>query len=102
MNKIDSLDHIAINVKSIEDSVMWYESNFDCKVKYKDETWALLDISGVSIALTLSREHPPHIGFLVKEFPENLKDKVKKHRDNTEYVYMCDNSGNMLELIKRV
>lgn len=99
--EIVSLDHIALNVNSIKESVEWYNNNFEIKIIYEDDSWALFSIGETKIALTLKKEHPPHIGFLVDSFPNDLKSNIKTHRDNTEYVYISDNSGNILELIKR-
>jgi len=96
-----SVDHIALNVSSIEESISWYSENFDIDIIYKDESWALFSLAGTKFALTLKKDHPPHVGFLVKEFPNSLLKEVKRHRDDTEFVYIVDNSGNILELIKR-
>ena len=101
MNNISSLDHIAINVSNIENSIEWYTRELNASIIYRDKTWCLLSIANTKIALTIKDEHPPHVGFLIKEFSKNHIDKVKKHRDNTEYVYISDIDGNIIELIKR-
>ena len=38
---LDTIDHIAIQVKNIEKSVEWYKSKFKCKVIYLDKTLGL-------------------------------------------------------------
>ena len=62
MKKLSNLklDHIAINVKSISESAAWYTENLNAQVDYIDETWAMLDIDGTKLALTVSSQHPPH------------------------------------------
>ena len=94
------LDHIAIVVKNIEKSVLWYLENFNAKIKYQDETWAMLEVCNTSVALTLINQHPPHIAFKIDNeslFPEGLD--IKMHRDGTKYVYQKDIDGNVIELI---
>ena len=73
------LDHIAINVSNIEDSVSWYKEKLKAKV--------------------LS-EHPPHISLQVKslkEFPDGCETNT--HRDGSVYFYDPDPDGNIIEWI---
>ena len=92
-----TLDHVAINVKNIKESIAWYESNLSASVLYEDETWAMLCCAGFKIALTIESQHPPHIGIEVEEFSSD--DEVKMHRDGSCYVYKSDPDGNVIELI---
>ena len=39
--KFDNIDHIAIQVKNVKDSLEWYLNNFKCEEIYSDDTWAL-------------------------------------------------------------
>ena len=92
------LDHVAINVKDINESVRWYVEKLQAKIKYQDETWAMLDCGGIKLALTISEQHPPHIAFCV----ENLQDipgAPKYHRDGSAYVYNTDPDGNVIEYV---
>ena len=97
MPKIDHVAMTAIDIKKTSD---WYVDNLNFKIKYIDETWALLTNEfGLRIALTKADQHPPHIAFEVpdlKSFPEG---KIKYHRDGSAYLYIEDPSGNTIEYI---
>ena len=92
------LDHIAVNVESITESVEWYCKNFSATVAYADDTWAMLDINGTKLALTISNQHPAHTAFRVQRI-EDLGSDYREHRDGSCYVYIDDPSGNVIELI---
>jgi len=92
-----SLDHIAINVTDINKSVAWYVKEFDAVLEYQDETWAMLDIDGTKLALTLEHQHKPHIAF--KQYSVPLPEGVKMHRDGSRYIYINDPDGNVIEKI---
>jgi len=93
-----SLDHIAINVQDITESVQWYSKTFGAKVEYIDDTWAMLDIGGTKLALTIPNQHPSHTAFRVESLDE-LGPDYREHRDGSCYVYIDDPSGNVIELI---
>tara|TARA_B100000214_G_scaffold372769_1_gene351677 strand:+ start:328 stop:630 length:303 start_codon:yes stop_codon:yes gene_type:complete len=95
------IDHVALVVDSIYDSVVWYRDRFNAHVDYEDETWAMLDISGSKLALVLKSQHESHIAVRVNsisEFPDGCE--VKQHRDGSWYFYDTDPSGNVVEWIK--
>ncbi len=93
-------DHAAICVKSISNSVEWFTSNLSAEILYCDETWAMLSVGNVKVALTLESQHPPHLGFKVDSLSDMPSGAdVKKHRDGTSYVYKEDLDGNVIELI---
>mgnify|MGYP003630992636 FL=1 len=92
------LDHIAINVKDITVSKEWYANNLGATVDYEDDTWAMLDCSGTKIALTISKQHPPHIGFTCTTLSE-LPGMPKYHRDGSAYVYTKDPDDNVVEYV---
>ena len=89
------IDHIALQVKDIQESITWYVDNFECEIIYQDESWAFLQFENIKLALVIKSEHPYHIAFEVDE----LKDG-KTHRDNSISKYINDPSGNKVELIK--
>ena len=94
-------DHIALNVKNIHTSVVWYKENMKADVEYEDQTWAMLAVDGIKIALTLEGHHPSHIAFQVdslSDFPDGCE--IKQHRDGSWYYYDRDLSGNVIEWIK--
>tara|TARA_R100001591_G_scaffold111668_1_gene123452 strand:- start:214 stop:504 length:291 start_codon:yes stop_codon:yes gene_type:complete len=94
---MDKLNHIAINVKNINESIEWYVHNTDCIVEYSDETWALIAYDNCKLALTVAEEHPPHICFEIHG--AETFGKLKEHRDGTKSVYIKDPSGNTIEML---
>ena len=64
IEEMKSIDHIAIVVDNIKESVAYYVVEHKARILYMDETWGLLQFKNVNLALTLEGEHPPHIGFV--------------------------------------
>ena len=93
-----SLDHVAINVDNINSTVEWYVNSVGATVEYIDDTWAMLDVGGSKLALTIRSQHPPHVAFRVACL-EELGPEYREHRDGSCYVYRVDPSGNTVELI---
>ena len=94
------LDHIAINVKDIKKASDWYMKNLGATIEYLDETWAMLDIEGTKLALTVSRQHPPHFAFTLQsldDFPTG--EEIRYHRDGSAYLYIEDLDGNTIEYV---
>ena len=91
-------DHVAICVENIDDTAIWYSKNVDATIDYIDKSWAMLDIKGTKLALTLHDHHPPHVAFCVDSL-EELGPDYREHRDGSCYVYKMDPSGNIIELI---
>ena len=52
MNKLENIDHIAIQVKDIKKSVKWYTDNYSCKVIYSDDTWGFLQFENIVLKNT--------------------------------------------------
>jgi len=81
-------------------SVEWYVRRFNAKVLYEDLTWAMLDIGGQRVALTVPSEHPPHIAINIEKFdnfPEGTE--IRFHRDGSMYCYVTDLDSNTVEYI---
>jgi catechol 2,3-dioxygenase-like lactoylglutathione lyase family enzyme len=94
---LDSIHHIAISVRAIQPAVEWYQKNFQCKVSYQDDTWAMLDFANMKLALVIPEQHPPHIAFV---HPEAEKyGALKTHRDGTRSCYVNDPAGNAIEIL---
>ena len=94
------LDHIAINVEEIKTASDWYTKNLGAKIDYIDETWAMLDINGTKLALTVSLQHPPHLAFTLQsleDFPKG--EEIRYHRDGSAYLYIEDPDGNTIEYV---
>ena len=92
------IDHIALQVDNIEESVKWYRENYGCSVIYSDDSWAMLQFDNIKVALVVEDEHPYHIAFEIDGIQGNGKN-WKYHRDNTISRYIDDTSGNKVELI---
>lgn len=95
---LDQIDHIAVQVQDIEETVRWYSERFNCAVSYKDETWALLKFGNISLAFVVKSQHPPHIG--ISRDDASVFGKLKPHRDGTESCYIQDPSENYIEVVK--
>ncbi len=88
------IDHIAIVVNDIKESVAYYVDNYDCMILHCDESWGYLQFDNIKLALVLKDEHPPHIAFEVDEV------EGKTHRDGSVSKYIDDPSGNKIALIE--
>tara|TARA_Y100000034_G_C6851073_1_gene386128 strand:+ start:927 stop:1232 length:306 start_codon:yes stop_codon:yes gene_type:complete len=93
------LDHVAIVVKDIPRAIEWYCTNLDAATVYCDDTWAMLKVGDLSLALVTSSEHPAHIAFRVSSVEALTGGTVKTHRDDSKYIYKSDSEGNIIELI---
>ena len=95
-----TFDHVALNVEDIARSVEWYVATTDARVLYQDATWAMLDVGGAKIALTLPQQHPPHVAFDIGPAPsEEFMKKARVHRDGSVSRYVVDPDGNAIEWI---
>jgi catechol 2,3-dioxygenase-like lactoylglutathione lyase family enzyme len=98
--KLDSLHHVAIQVKDIGRALKWYTENFKSEVVYLDETWAMLRFDNLYLALVVPSQHPPHIA--IEHEGAEAYGQLIKHRDGTESIYINDSEGNTIELMKPV
>ena len=94
---LDSIHHVAISVKNVRDSVEWYRTNFQCKVSYQDDSWAMLDFANLKLALVVQQQHPPHLAFVHAEAEKY--GTLKTHRDGTRSCYINDPAGNAVEML---
>ena len=99
MKNLTSIDHIAIESTDIAKSVDWYKNKFNCKIKYQDKSWAMLEFENVSVALVVPGQHPPHFAVVDKTVGELSKSKV--HRDGIKYLYETDPDENYIERIDK-
>lgn len=94
---MDRLHHVAIEVWDLPEAVAWYQSNFGCKIAYRDETWALIEFENIKLALVTPGQHPPHIGFATPRAAEF--GTLTRHRDGSASVYITDPAGNTIEVL---
>ena len=99
MKNLTAIDHIAIESNDIAKSVDWYKNNFNCKVKYQDKSWAMLEFENLSVALVVPGQHPPH--FAVVDETIGKLPKTKVHRDGIKYLYETDPDKNYIERIDK-
>jgi catechol 2,3-dioxygenase-like lactoylglutathione lyase family enzyme len=96
-DRLDSIDHIAIVVNNVKESVAWYAERFPCRIDYQDDTWALLTFANIRLAFVSQGQHRPHIGF---KRPDAEKfGPLMPHRDGTRGAHIDDPSGNMVEIL---
>lgn len=94
---LDTIHHIAIQVKDINKAVSWYTKHFKCLVEYQDDTWAMLKFAQISLALVLPQQHPYHFAIITDDLTPY--GKAVPHRDGTSSVYIKDIDGNTLEML---
>ena len=98
--KLDSLHHVATQVKDIARALKWYSENFNAETVYLDDTWAMLRFENIYLALVVPGQHPPHIA--IEHEGAEAHGTLIRHRDGTESIYVNDSEGNVLELMKPV
>ena len=90
--------HIAVQVNDISEVVEWYKSNLGATVINQFDDWAMMEIGGLRLSLTL-KNHPNHIAFEVEnvdQFPCN-PEEVKAHRDGSLFYYQEAPDGTIIE-----
>jgi predicted enzyme related to lactoylglutathione lyase len=95
---MQKVQHIAIVVSGIEKVLLWYQSEFDVKLKYADQSWALLQFENNSLELVLPCQHPPHIA-VARENAETY-GAFKRHRGGSASAYIEDPWGNTIDIMK--
>ncbi|MAJ44106.1 MAG: glyoxalase [Candidatus Marinimicrobia bacterium] len=94
---MDTIDHIAVQVENIEDSLNWYLSHFKCQKLYSDGTWALIEFKNTKLALVKKEQHPAHIAVIDDSILDD--DDITTHRDGSKSKYISDIDLNYIELI---
>lgn len=100
MNPLDRLHHVAIAVPDVRTALAWYRREFNVRVAYEDETWALLEFDNVALALVVPGQHPPHLA--VERPDAERHGPLKTHRDGTASIYVHDPAGNTVEIMKKI
>lgn len=98
-------DHVAIQVPSIAEAVDWFTTTIPTSVvRYRDDTWALLEAGGAKIAFVVADQHPDHLAWRV---PDGDLDAlaaahgvaVSRHRDGSRSFYLTAPGGHAVEII---
>ena len=50
-----SIDHIALQVNNIKESVAWYVVNYNCMILHCDDTWAFLQFDNIKLELEIKK-----------------------------------------------
>lgn len=98
MKNLETIDHIALEVRNIADAVKWYTGQFSCEIIYQDKTWAMLRFKNINLAFVLPDQHPAHIA--INKSKAEKFGQLKSHRDDVKFVYIEDNQGNIIEILK--
>ena len=98
-NTLSLIDHLAIVVNDVSKSVEYYSKNYVCNVKFKDDTWSLLEFQNINLALVTQEEHPNHFAIVDENLSKN--SNMKYHRDGIGYIYSQDLDNNFIEIIDR-
>ena len=101
VTQLNTIDHIAFKVDCIASAVSWYVAKTGAKIEYQDETWAMLNVGEIKLALVLPGEHPNHFAIRcnsLDEFPVE-ENKLDTHRDGSQFVYLSDPYGNAIEWV---
>jgi catechol 2,3-dioxygenase-like lactoylglutathione lyase family enzyme len=96
--KLDKIHHTAIQVQNISKAVLWYTQHFKCKIEYQDSSWAMLKFANTSLALVSADQHPYH--FAIVQDDISHYGLISQHRDGTSSIYIKDEDGNNVEMLK--
>ena len=81
-DQLSKIDHLAIIVENIEESVKYYSTKFN---------------DNINLALVTEDEHPNHFAIVDRSI---VKEKnIQYHRDGIGYIYETDPNGNFIELL---
>jgi catechol 2,3-dioxygenase-like lactoylglutathione lyase family enzyme len=94
----DEVDHIAILVADIDQSVRWYLSSFSCDLIEQGNTYAVIQFENIKVVLTLPSIDPPHIG--LKKVDAHTYGELRQRSDGAVSTYVSDPTGNIVELLK--
>ena len=94
------IDHIAIQVDDVKESVKWYVEKYECEILYQDESWAFLQFDNIKMALVVEDEHPYHIAFEIDGL-DGEGNNWKYHRDNSVMRYKNNPRRNKIERITK-
>ena len=96
---LTSVDHIAINVADLQQSIQWYTGSFDCEVLYEDQTQAIIQFANVKLSLILPSREPGHIA--LEREDANTFGELRKRREGIESTFISDPTGNRVEIVQK-
>jgi hypothetical protein len=57
---------MALVVDDISEAIYWYRNHFVCDVLHQDQSWAMLHLGNVQLALIRPDQEPAQSGFLTR------------------------------------
>ncbi len=94
---LDSIDHVALSVASISQSVQWYQTSFNCRVLVEERTFAVLQFENLRVTLVLPSQQPPHIAFARADAA--TLGELREQVDGIKSTFISDPTGNPIEIL---
>lgn len=98
-------DHVALQVPDLSAALDWWARAVPgAHVRYRDDSWALLEAGGVTLAFVMADEHPHHVAFKVSaaELERLAREhgaQITVHRDASRSFYLEAPGDARLEVI---
>lgn len=97
VGSFDTIDHVAVTVKDLEQSVTWYTTSFDCSILYRDRTQAILQFSNIKLALVLPSQEPTHVAYFRSDAA--TLGELRSRADGSRSTFISDPTGNPVEIV---
>ncbi len=97
MSSLSSIDHVALAVADIEDSVRWYQSSFSCELIYKNKQLAILQFANLRLTLVLPSMENTHVAYVCED--AETFGELYEQVDGTLSTFVSDPTGNPVELV---
>lgn len=98
LDEKSEIDHVAILVADLEQSIHWYTTSFGCELIHRGKTLAIISFRNVKLVLSLPSEQRPHIAISkdnASEFGE-----IMEQSDLCTSTFISDPTGNLIELVE--
>lgn len=99
-SRLDEIDHVAVNVADIENSVRWYLTSFSCTVERQEKTFAILRFRNLKLVLILPSQQRGHVGY--KKTDAASFGEITERTDGIKSTFVADPTGNIVELIPEI
>lgn len=97
MSSLTTIDHLALTVADIGDSLRWYQSSFSCELVYQDERTAILQFANLRLTLVLPSMEKTHVAY-VRSDTDSLGE-LYEQVDGIHSTFVSDPTGNPVELV---
>ena len=96
--KLDSIDHVAIQVSDIDASIEWYQTSFACKLIERTPTSAMIQFANIRLSLVLPSIQQRHLAF--EKSDADTYGPLSEQTDGRQSTMVADPTGNVIELIQ--